>query len=446
MTTEMMSWQPTVALVIFLVAYAIWMTEQLNRALVALIAAVLFLLLGIVQWRSAFQLHIQWDTLLLWAGLLVMAAIMGRSGSLHRLALVLIRYSGRRPALLYLYMMLLAGVGAALLEPVTMMLILVPIMMAVTKAFRLSAVPFLIGSVLATNIGGTATLIGQPANIWIGTSNTELDFVAFVTALGPIVGVLFVLNIVLVWLCYCKILRIQPSVLQPEQSSIVTEIVNPSHSIIRRAVVPVLYIGVIILLVCASQLEWKPGWIAAGGAVGLLIAGKWTSGIRPSGVLKQLEWDTLLFFAGLFILAGGLIQTGWITEGATYLIELTNGNMGLVAMILLWVTGLLSMTMDHMPWIAAAIPLIQETGQQMEASSAGLLHPLWWALALGAGIGGSGTLLGSAAGLIAASMAEREGQRLRYMEFLRIALPLTLLSLILASLYLMYVLVPSTVS
>ncbi len=447
MTAGMMSWQPTVALVIFLVAYAIWMTEQLNRALVALIAAVLFLLLGIVQWSHAFQLYINWDTLLLWIGLVVMAAVLGRSGWIHRLASVLIRASGRRPALLYLYIMLLAGLGAALLDAVTMMLLLVPIILAVAKAFRVSATPFLIGSILAANLGGIATLIGQPANIWLGTANPQLDFGAFVTALGPIVLLLFVMNIGLVWLCYCKTLRIQRSVLQPDKLSIVQpELTDSSHSAVQRAVVPILYALVIILLVFASQLGLQPGWIAAGGAVLLLLAGKWTSGIRPFGLLKQMEWDTLLFFAGLFILAGGLVQTGWVITGATYLIELTNGNMRMVAMIMLWMTGLLSLAMDHMPWIAAAIPLLQETGKQMEASSPELLNPLWWALALGAGVGSSGTLLGSAAGLIAASMAEREGQRLRYVEFLRIALPLTLLSLLLASLYLIYVLMPSAVS
>ncbi|MFD1887598.1 SLC13 family permease [Paenibacillus wenxiniae] len=447
MTVEMMSWQPTVALIIFLVAYAIWMTEQLNRALVALIAAVLFLLLGIVQWSSAFQLHIDWNTLLLWTGLIVMAAVLGRSGWIHRLAIVLIRYSGKRLALLYLYMMLLAGIGSALLDAVTMMLILVPIMLAIAKTFRVSPTPFLIGSVLAANIGGTATLIGQPANIWIGTANPQLDFGAFITALGPIMLLLFIMNIGLVWLFYCKTLRIQPSVLQPDKLPIMqTEMNDSAYSVVRRAILPVLYVIVIVLLVFAPQLGWKPGWIVGSGAVLLLLAGQWTSGIRPLGILKQLEWDTLLFFAGLFILAGGLAQTGWMTAGATYLIELTNGNMRMVAMIMLWVTGLLSLAMDHMPWIAAAIPLLHETGQQMEASSPGLLNPLWWALVLGAGIGSSGTLLGSAAGLIAASMAEREGQRLRYVEFLRIALPLTLLSLLLASFYLIAVLMPSGIS
>ncbi len=445
MTADVLSWQPTVALVIFLIAYAIWMTEQLNRALVALIAAVLFLLLGIVQWKQAFQLHIHWDTLLLWTGLVVMSAVLGRSGWIHRLAKLLIRFSDRRPALLYLYFMLLAGIGSALLDSVTMMLLLVPILLAVAKAFRLSAVPFLIGAVLATNIGGMTTLIGQPANMWLGTANPQLDMIAFIRTLGPLVLILFVVNIGVVWLCYYKTLRIQRTVLQPDELSIgepSVKLVAGTLNSIRRAIVPVLFVMILILLTISSYLGWNSGWIAAGGALLLLLAGKFAAGIRPLSMVKQLEWDSLLFFAGLFILAGGLVQTGWIATGATYLIELTDGSMGMVALIVLWVTGLLSLAMDHMPWIAAAIPLLQETGQQMDANTPGLLNPLWWSLALGAGIGSSGTLLGSAAGLIAASMAERAGQRIRYMEFLRLALPLTILSLFLASLYVMYVLIP----
>ncbi|WP_322924177.1 SLC13 family permease [Paenibacillus campi] len=443
MTADMMSWQPTIALLIFLIAYAIWMTEQWNRALVALVAAMLFLLLGIVQWSGAIRLDINWDTLLLWAGLMVMAAVLGRTGWIEHIAVLFIRHSGRRPALVYLYLMLVAGVGAALLDPVTMMLLLVPIILAVAGAFRLSAIPLLIGAVLATNIGGTATLIGQPVNMWLGTANRQLDFTAFITALGPLVLVLFVLNTGLVWLCYCKTLRFQPSVLQPDALAMLkSDKVGTKRSLALRVVVPVLFVLIIVALALAPHLGWTPGTVAAGGAVLLLLAGKFSGGIRPLAVLKQLEWDTLLFFVGLFIIVGGLAHTGWIAAGATYLIELTDGNIQLVAMIVLWVTGLLSAAMEHMPLVATMIPLLQETGQQMEASSPALLNPLWWSLALGAGIGSSGTLLGSAAGLIAASMAERSGEKLRYVEFLRITLPLTLLSLLLSSLYVLYVLMP----
>ncbi|MEW4370921.1 SLC13 family permease [Paenibacillus kandeliae] len=441
MTEAMMSWQPTVAILLFLVAYVLWMTDQWNRALIAIVTAVLFLLLGIAGWNRIWM-DIQWDTLLLWTGMMILSAVLGRSGWIHRFVVLVLRISGGRPAWMFIWLMVVTALCSALLDPVSTMLLLVPILLSTAKECRLPVAPFLIGAVLVSNTAATATLVGHASNMWIGTANPQLTFMTFIEVLGPIIALLLVIQMLFIWLVYYKSLRFQPLMLQPKDWNIIhpQEEQKKARRGSREAILAV-FVLTILLLIVAPSLGWKPGWIAAAGAVVILPLGM-LAGIRTGAMMKQLEWGTLLFFAGLFIIASGLVQSGWITTGATALIELTNGSMTWIALILLWITGLLSMAMDHMPWIAVMIPLVQETGVQMDAESVSVLHPIWWALALGAGIGGSGTLLGSAAGLIAASMAERENQRLRYVEFLRIGLPLTLVSLFIASLYVVYVLIP----
>ncbi|ANF98918.1 SLC13 family permease [Paenibacillus bovis] len=433
----MMTWQPTAAIVIFLIIYAIWITDQLNRAMIAVIGAVLFLLLGLVHWQNAYTTHINWDTLLLWMSMLVIAGVMSRSGLVHYAVLQSLKWTRSSPLLLFIVLTIWTAVGAALLDHVTIIILMVPVIFIVTNLLKMNAAPWLIAAIMTSNIGGTATLIGNPANIWIGTANPQLTFVSFIAMIGPLMLILLAVNLLLIVLFYWKSFRTASHTARTLklEHEITSSIEN------RRLAFVVLMVFVLVIagLVIGSWLDLRLSLMAAAGAVVMMLAAIIT-GAKPISVVRHLEWDTLLFFAGLFILAGGLAETGWIQAGARYLIELTNGNMSWIALILLWTTGLLSSVMDHMPWVAVMIPLIQETAVQMDASTPAVINPLWWALSVGAGVGGSGTLLGSAAGLIAASMADRRQQRLGYLEFLRVGLPLTLISLLIASWY-MYVMV-----
>ncbi|WP_162198437.1 ArsB/NhaD family transporter [Paenibacillus wulumuqiensis] len=430
---EMLTWQPTAAIVIFLIIYAIWMTDQLNRAMIAVIGAVLFLLLGLVQWKNAYTMHINWDTLLLWMSMLVIAGVISRSGLVHYAAVHSLKWTRSNPLAIFIVLMLWTALGAALLDHITIIILMVPLILTITNLLKMHPASFLIAAVITSNIGGTATLIGNPANIWIGTANPQLTFVSFVTVLGPLMLLLLAVNLLLIVLLYWKSFRTAwhtGSTIKLEQKM--------KSSIENRKlafVVLMVFVLVIAGLIIGSWLDMRLSLVAAAGAVLMLLAAI-SLGAKPLSVLRHLEWDTLLFFAGLFVLAGGLVETGWIQVGARYLIELTNGSMSWIALILLWITGLLSAVMDHMPWIAVMIPMVQETAMQMDASTPAVINPLWWALSIGAGVGGSGTLLGSAAGLIAASMADRRQQRLGYLEFLRVGLPLTLISLGIASWYL----------
>ncbi len=430
--SEMMTWQPTAAIVIFLVIYAIWITDQLNRAMIAVIGAVLFLLLGLVHWQNAYTTHINWDTLLLWMSMLVIAGVMSRSGLVHYAVIRSLGWTRSNPLLLFVILMIWTALGAALLDHVTIIILMVPVIFTVTNLLKMKPAPFLIAAIITSNIGGTATLIGNPANMWIGTANPQLTFVSFVTMLGPLMLILLAVNLLLIALLYWQSFRTASHTART--LNLEQEVTSSIENRKLAFVVLMVFVLVIAGLVIGSWLDLRLSIVAAAGALIMLVAAIAT-GAKPLSILRHLEWDTLLFFAGLFILAGGLVETGWIQTGARYLIELTNGDMSWVALILLWTTGLLSSVMDYMPWVAVMIPLVQDTAVQMGASTPAVINPLWWALSIGAGIGGSGTLLGSAAGLIAASMADRRQQRLGYLEFLRVGLPLTLISLLIASWY-----------
>ncbi|WP_458121474.1 SLC13 family permease [Paenibacillus sp. Z6-24] len=430
---EMLTWQPTAAIIIFLIIYAVWITDQMNRAMIAVIGAVLFLLLGLVHWENAYTMHINWDTLLLWMSMLVITGVISRSGLVHYAAVHSLKWTRSNPLVIFIVLMLWTALGAALLDHITIIILMVPLILTVTNLLKMNPVPFLIAAVITSNIGGTATLIGNPANMWIGTANPQLTFVSFVTVLGPLMLILLAVNLLLIALLYWKSFRTAwhtGSTIKLEQ-----EMKSSIENRKLAFVVLMVFVFVIAGLIIGSWLDMRLSLVAAAGAVLMLLAAV-SLGAKPFSVLRHLEWDTLLFFAGLFVLAGGLMETGWIQAGARYLIELTNGSMSWIALILLWITGLLSAVMDHMPWIAVMIPMVQETAVQMDASTSAVINPLWWALSIGAGVGGSGTLLGSAAGLIAASMADRRQQRLGYLEFLRVGLPLTLISLGIASWYL----------
>lgn len=435
-TALMSSWQPVAAIVIFLIIYAVWMTDRISRALVALAGALIFLVIGIVHWQDAYMMHIQWNTIFLWIGMMLIAAVMNRSGLIPYAAIYSLKWTKGGPVRVMLLLTCLTAIGSALLDSVTMVLLIVPVTFVITRKLELNPVPFLIAEILVSNLGGAATLIGHPVNIWIGSANPQLTFNLFLKVLGPIVLILLVVNVGLLLLFYRKSFR-QHSLKAPLQ-----HLEEEARSYIQnpRRAIAILIIFILTLLAFVSQ-NWigiETPVIALSGAVLMLLVST-RSQWRTGEIWREIEWETVLFFIGLFILVGGLVDTGWISMGATQLLELTNGNLGFAAMIILWITGLVSAAIDNIPWVATMIPLIQEAGVQMNADAPAVLNPLWWALSLGACIGGNGTLIGASSNLLVAAIAHREKHHFSYMEFLKVGLPLTLISLAIASAYLYFI-------
>jgi len=435
-TALMSSWQPVAAIVIFLIIYAVWMTDRISKALVALAGALIVLVIGIVDWQEAYTMHIQWNTIFLWIGMMLIAAVMNRSGLIPYAAIYSLKWTKGGPIRVMILLTAFTAIGSALLDSVTMVLLIVPVTIVMTRKLEINPVPFLIAEILVSNLGGAATLIGHPVNIWIGSANPQLTFNLFLKVMGPIVLILLVVNVGLLLLFYRKSFRQQKRTtsLQHLEEEARSYIQSPRRSMI----IFIIFMLTLLAFVCQKWIGIEAPVIALSGAVLMLLVSA-PSQWRTGEIWREIEWGTVLFFIGLFILVGGLVDTGWISLGAMHLIELTNGNLGFAAMILLWITGVVSAAIDHIPWVATMIPLIQEAGVQMNANTPAVLNPLWWALSLGACIGGNGTLIGASSNMLVAAIAHREKHHFSYLEFLKVGLPLTLISLIIASLYLYFI-------
>jgi len=422
------------AVVIFLATYAFILTEKLNRAVVAIAGALLMILLGIVDTHLAYRNFIEWETIFLLIGMMILVGITNKTGVFQYTAIWCAKKVKGDPVKILMLLSVLTAVGSAFLDNVTTVMLIVPVTFSITKILKVSPLPYLISEIIASNIGGTATLIGDPPNIMIGTA-TDLDFNAFLVNLAPITIVIMVIVLGLLRWRYGKQLKVGE-----EQRSGLMEL-NPADFIKdRRLMVKSLAVlGLTILgFLLHSVIHVEAAVIAFSGATLLILTGTRTHDMEEE-VLDSVEWTTIFFFAGLFVLVGGLIQSGVIGYLAGKVLELTQGNLLFTSMLILWVSGIASATIDNIPFVATMIPMIQDLGNQLNLQDAAELHPVWWSLALGACLGGNGTLIGASANVIVAGLAAKEGNELTYVKFLQAGVPVTLISLILATVYLYFV-------
>jgi Na+/H+ antiporter NhaD/arsenite permease-like protein len=286
---------------------------------------------------------------------------------------------------------------------------------------RISPLPFLIALILASNIGGTATLVGDPPNILIGSA-AGIDFVTFAANLAPISLVILIAFIGLAWFLFKKdlqVAKIDPlSIEALDTSELIT-----NKPLLRKSLV--VMAGVILGFLFHGALHLEPATIALTGAIVLML---WAR-IDPDQVLREIEWTTLFFFIGLFILVEALVEVGIIEVVANAALGLTDGNLQMTSMLLIWLSAVASGVVDNIPYTATMIPVVENLGQAMPAG------PLWWSLALGACLGGNATLVGAAANVVVANLSEKSGQPISFGLFLRYGVIVTLMSLVLASLY-----------
>ena len=429
----------TIATVIFVVTYGVIISERLERAVVALAGAGLMIAFGVLDQQRALE-AIDPNTITLLIGMMVIINILKRTG--------IFRYVGWQTAIalkgdpwrMMLGFALFTAVASALLDNVTTILLMVPVTIAICEDLGLDARPFMITQVIASNIGGTATLIGDPPNILIGSA-TGLDFMAFFTNLAPLVAVLLVLMVVGFWLVYKRGSLLQEA--SPEGRNALAfadarvHIGNPH--LLRRSLV---VLGLTILgFMLHSILHYEAGTIAMFGATALLLLSR----IELHPILAEVEWPTIFFFVGLFILVGGLEEVGLLDKIARRAVALTGGDVLLTALILLWFAGIASALVDNIPAVATLIPLTFSVARLLFPDLADLsdaafavhpdVTPLWWALALGACLGGNGTLVGASANVVAVGIAERRNEPIGFWGFTRIGAPFALMTLLVASVY-----------
>ena len=423
-----------VATVLFVGTYAVIMTDKVNRAIIALLGAGLLILVGVLDQKEAMA-SVDFNTLGLLLGMMLIVNITRRSGLFQYVAIWSAKKVDARPWGIMLMMSIVTAVFSAFLDNVTTVLLTVPVTLLITDELEVKPYPFLFAQIFASNIGGTATLIGDPPNIMIGSA-TGLTFNDFGLALSPVIIVIMAATLVPLYFIWGRGMVAKEEnrlrVMSFDESKAITDprLLKQSLTVIAL---------VILGFMLQRQTKVEPATVAIFGAALLLLLDNYG---KPSeeqsknvhGALSEAEWITLMFFLGLFVLVYGVQKAGLIDLLAEGLLKATGGDFKITALAILWASAVLSAFIDNIPFVATMIPLIKAMAPTFGGDAA--LLPLWWALSLGACLGGNGTLIGASANLVVAGMAERAGTTFHSMTYLKIAFPLMLLSIALSHVYL----------
>lgn len=428
---EVANWQYYFAIATFLITYGFIISEKINRAVIALLGAAIMVIIGVVDIHTAFTSHIQWETITLLIGMMILVHITSQSGVFEYVAVKTAKAAGGKPIRILLFLSILCAVGSAFLDNVTTVLLIVPVTLSITRILHISPVPFFMSEILFANIGGTATLVGDPPNIMIGSANPHLTFNAFLVNLAPVVIIISVVTLGIIYLIYRKRLTTTEKQIETLMELNEKEYIR-DHSLLVKSL-SVLG-GTILGFILHSIIHVDAAVVAMTGATILMLIAVKQHDVED--VFAHIEWVTIFFFAGLFVLVGGLVDIGLISSLANSVLDITNGDIGFAAILILWVSGIASATIDNIPFVATMIPLIQDlaTGLGLSPDSP-QIEVLWWSLSLGACLGGNGTLIGASANVVVAGMARREGYSFSYFEFLKIGLPLTILALVISNIY-----------
>jgi len=410
------------AIVVFVVTYLLIATERIDKTLAALLGGLAMVLLRVVDQDDAFA-GIDLNVIFLLAGMMVLAQVLGRTGFFQLVAIRAVKLGRGRPIPILVILSLVCAGLSAILPNVTTVVLLAPVTLYVANVLRLSPLPFLISEVLAANIGGTATLIGDPPNLLIGSA-AGFDFLTFVVNLGPAVVAILAVFLVTIVLIYRRELVIEGDVPAAVLALDEREVIEDPRLLRVGLVVTV---GTLIGLVLAGPLGYQAATVALSGAVILILVTR----TDVDSIVREIDWVTLLFFAGLFMLVEGLVHAGVVAALGDLLFEVTGGDQGLATIGLLWVSGIASGIVDNIPYTATMIPVVGQLGSDGLAEG-----PLWWALALGACLGGNLTLIGAGANVVVATLAARAGHAIPFMTFVRIGAIVVVESLLVSTVYL----------
>jgi Na+/H+ antiporter NhaD/arsenite permease-like protein len=418
---------------LFVITYALIVADRLNRAVIALSAACLMILGGVLTQQAAFE-GVDFNTLGLLTGMMVIVGITKNSGIFQYLAVWAAKRVKADPWGILVMLAVVTAVLSAFLDNVTTVLLIVPVTLLITDELKINPYPYLFTEIFASNIGGTATLIGDPPNIMIGSA-VGLSFNDFLVHLAPITLVILPLTLLPVYLIWGRGLRTTPEnrrrVMNYREQDAITDLRLLRQSLFVLALV-------LIGFVFAHDVGLQPATIAMTGAALLLVLDNLPrSPEKQSAAVHrafcEIEWITIFFFIGLFIVVYGVETTGLLDLVASRVLALTGSDQAVTAIAVLWVSAVASAIVDNIPFVATMIPLIESMGPSL--GGAEQLLPIWWSLALGSCLGGNGSLIGASANLIVAGFAERAGQPIRFLPFMLMAFPLMLLSIVISTIY-----------
>lgn len=405
---------------IFLITYALIVTERVHRTVSAMLGGVAMILLGVISQEEAFH-AIDWNVIFLLAGMMAIASVLQETGLFQWIAIQAVKLGQGDPFRVIVILSAVIAVSSALLDNVTIVVLAAPVALFVAASLRVSPMPFLISGILASNIGGTATLVGDPPNLLIGSA-ADIDFLTFAANLAPISLLILIVFLGLSWFLFKNDLQSgQGGALDIE--ALEAEALITDRPLLRKALV--VMGGVVVGFLLHGALHLEPATIALAGATILLLWGR----SDPHHILREIEWTTLVFFIGLFITVEAVVHVGIIETVAEEALRLTGGSLPLTSMLLLWLSAFASGIVDNIPYTATLIPVVENLGQSMP------IMPLWWSLALGACLGGNTTLVGAAANVVVANVAEKSGHPISFKHFLGYGLVTTVMSLLLATGY-----------
>jgi Na+/H+ antiporter NhaD/arsenite permease-like protein len=422
-----------VSTVLLAVTYAFIISEKVNRSIIALLGAALMIGVGVLSQDEAIH-GVDFNTIGLLTGMMILVSISRRSGMFEYVAIWSAKAAKAHPAKMLVLLQIVTAVLSAFLDNVTTVLLIVPVTLAVTKQLKVPPYPFLFAEIFASNIGGTATLIGDPPNILIG-SLAGLDFNKFVYNLTPVIIVVMIVQALIVHFLWGRSMHAtraaEARVMAMKEKRAIKDWLLLKQSLIVIGTVMVAFI-------LARPLHLEPATIAMSGAAVLMLLDNWAHHSEKAAhnihrTFSDVEWITIFFFIGLFMVVHGVEVGGLLNLLAQKLVAATGGSMAGTGYAILWASAVLSAIVDNIPFVATMIPLIKSMAPAF--GGADKIEPLWWCLSLGACLGGNGTLIGASANLTVAGIGDRNGVPFRFMTYTLYAFPMMLVSIAICHLY-----------
>lgn len=418
-----MNLQQTIAVCVFLLVMAAIISEKVHRSVAALAGAVVLLLTHVLTVETAAE-YVDLNTIGVLVGMMLFVAVVKNSGMFEYIAIWSAKLTWGQPMAILAVFTVITAVLSAFLDNVTTVLLIGPMTIAITQILEVNPIPFLLSQIMASNIGGTATLIGDPPNIMIGSS-AGLSFTDFICNTGPVVVVILAVTLGIFFLMYRRGLHVEEENME-KVTSLDEKLAIKDVSLLRKSVIMIVL--VVIGFVFHAQLGIESATVALTAAGVMLLIG----GQDAEDVILGVEWSTILFFIGLFVVVGGLNRTGVIAMLADGMLGLVGDNEVLAIVLILWASAIISAFLDNIPFVATLIPMLQ-TMQQGGMD----VQPLWWALSLGACLGGNGSLIGASANVVLAGVSAKNGYPITFMSYLRKGFPLMLLSVAICTVYLL---------
>ena len=408
------------AISVFLIAYIFIASERFNRVAVALIGAASMIVIGATDADAIFYSHdtgIDWNVIFLLLGMMIIVGVIHKTGFFEYLAVKAIKRAKGEPKRALVSLIILTAVASAILDNVTTILLAIPMTLIVCKQLNVSPVPFILSQVFASNIGGAATLVGDPPNIIIA-SRANLSFNDFLIHMAPwVIVVMVVITPMLVFMFRKQLVN------TPADRAKISKLDESSYIKDRVLLKKSLFVlsAVMVAFVLHTALHLEPSIVALLGA-GVLVA---ISRLKPKDYAMDVEWNTLIFFAGLFIMVGALVNTGALGKFAQYLKDQVGDQASLAAMVLLIVSALLSGIVDNIPYVASMSPVVTELSAGISGQYGDVL---WWAFAFGADFGGNATIIGASANVVAVGLAHKAGIKISFWQFAKYGIPVTFVS------------------